>query len=173
MAGVNSGYGTGMDAALLEPFTAGLNYPMFVLTVGPLAQARPSGCLVGFATQCSISPARFLLCVSKKNHTFRAMEGAQYVGVHLLGADQRELARLFGTETGDETDKFERCPWTVGPQGVPILDGCVSWFVGSIERWMDLGDHAGVLLNPVQAGGGPGTPLMSASVSDFDAGHEA
>lgn len=173
MTEVNSGYRSTMDAGALEPFTTELNYPMFVLTVGPLTQPRPSGCLVGFATQCSITPARFLVCVSKKNHTFRAMEGAQYVGVHLLGQDQRELARLFGTQTGDETDKFEQCEWSAGPHGVPILAECVSWFVGSIERWMDLGDHAGVLLDPVRVSGGPGAPLMSASVSDFDAGHEA
>src|SRR3954451_16023833 len=39
-----------------------LDDPMFIVTVaGPMERA---GCLVGFATQCSIHPPRFLLCLS-------------------------------------------------------------------------------------------------------------
>jgi flavin reductase (DIM6/NTAB) family NADH-FMN oxidoreductase RutF len=162
-----------VEASAFEPFTRGLNYPMFVLTARPLGQSRPAGCLVGFATQCSISPARFLICVSKVNHTFRAMEAAEFVGVHLLGDDDRDLAQLFGTETGDEIDKFARCQWSAGPEGVPILNRCASWFVGRIERRMDLGDHVGVLLTPVRLGGTSGAPLMASSVADLSPGHEA
>jgi flavin reductase (DIM6/NTAB) family NADH-FMN oxidoreductase RutF len=160
-----------MDAAAFEPFTTDLNYPMFVLTVG--SGGPPSGCLVGFATQCSIAPVRFLVCVSKRNHTFRALDGAEFVGVHRLGEEHRDLAELFGTQTGDEIDKFSRCDWSVGPEGAPILDRCPSWFVGSVDRWMDLGDHVGLLLSPVRVAGAPGEPLMSASIGDLSAGHEA
>lgn len=162
-----------MEAAEFAPFSEGLDYPMFVLTVGPVVEPRPSGCLVGFATQCSISPVRFLVCVSKANHTFRALDGAKFVGVHLLGDTHRDLARLFGTETGDKIDKFERCAWTVGPKGVPILDQCVSWFVGRVDRWTDLGDHVGVLVTPMEVAGGSAPALMSASVRDLEAGHDA
>ena len=40
------------------------------------------------------------------------------------------LAELFGGETGDEVDKFARCAWHEGPEGVPMLDGCANRFVG-------------------------------------------
>ena len=39
-----------------------LDYPMFVVTTA--AGGAPAGCLVGFATQCSIDPPRFLVCLS-------------------------------------------------------------------------------------------------------------
>jgi flavin reductase (DIM6/NTAB) family NADH-FMN oxidoreductase RutF len=162
-----------VDAEEFEPFTAGLSYPMLVLTVPAVSQPRPSGCLVGFATQCSISPVRFLICVSKQNHTYRALNGVDFVGVHLLDDGARDLAELFGTNTGDEVDKFARCRWSSGPANVPILDRCESWFVGGIHRWLDLGDHVGLLLTPIQVAGAPTSPLMLSDVHDLRAGHEA
>ena len=40
--------------------TSALDYPMFIVTVAP--DGGRAGCLVGFATQCSIDPVRFLVC---------------------------------------------------------------------------------------------------------------
>ena len=162
-----------MDAETFEPFTSGLTYPMYVLTVPAVGEPRPAGCLVGFATQCSIWPVRFLVCVSKRNHTYRALKGVDFVGLHLLGDDTRELAELFGTRTGDDVDKFAHCQWATGPAGVPILQRCASWFVGGIDRRMDLGDHAGLLLTPVHVAGAKVTPLMLSDVHGLRAGHEA
>ncbi|MFC7482034.1 flavin reductase [Luedemannella flava] len=102
-----------MEASTFDRFTGQLDYPMFVLTV------PGSGCLIGFATQCSIDPPRFLACLSKANHTYRAAARALAVAVHRLGPADHDLAELFGTETGDEVDKLARCAWRPGPHGVP------------------------------------------------------
>lgn len=157
-----------METATFDRFVGGLDYPMFVLTV------PGSGCLVGFATQCSIDPPRWLVCLSKANHTYRAAARAIAVAVHRLTAVDHDLARLFGTETGDEVDKLARCAWRAGPHGVPLLDRCPAWLVGEIENRVDLGDHEGLLLRPIEVG--PGTdapPLMFTAVRDLDAGHDA
>ena len=45
-----------------------LDYPMAIVTAAD-GEER-SGCLVGFHTQCSIEPARFLICISRRNHTY-------------------------------------------------------------------------------------------------------
>ena len=42
--------------------------------------------------------------------------------MHLVAADQRGLAELFGGETADEVDKLTQWPWREGPGGVPILE---------------------------------------------------
>jgi flavin reductase (DIM6/NTAB) family NADH-FMN oxidoreductase RutF len=94
--------------------------------------------------------------------------------VHLLGAGDRDLAALFGTETGDEVDKFERCGWLPGPEGVPLLSRCPARFVGAVEARLDLGDHEGLLLAPVHVGAGlDGGALMFSTVAGMDAGHPA
>ena len=81
--------------------------------------------------------------------------------MHLVPRSQIELARLFGGETGDEIDKFARCEWHAGPRGLPILDGCPSWFAGDIRARHDLGDHVGFVLDPCDARVEPGEQLLT------------
>jgi flavin reductase (DIM6/NTAB) family NADH-FMN oxidoreductase RutF len=33
--------------------------------------------------------------------------------------------------------------------GVPVLDACERWFVGSVLEQIDFGDHVGFLLEPI------------------------
>jgi flavin reductase (DIM6/NTAB) family NADH-FMN oxidoreductase RutF len=129
-----------------QKLVAQLDYPMFIATVA--AGGERSGCLIGFATQSSIDPPRFLAGISDKNRTFRVARGADSMAIHLVPADATELAELFGGETGDEVDKFERCEWQPGPEGVPLLDGCPNRFVGRILERIDFGDHVGIVLEP-------------------------
>ena len=146
---------------------------MFIVTALSPAGER-SGCLIGFATQSSIKPPRFLICISRKNRTFDVVSGARSVVVHFLGEAQRGLAELFGGETGDEVDKFALCGWNDGPDGVPVLDGAPGWFAGRVLERLDLGDHLGLLLEPTEAhdDGGP-LDLGFQDAKQIDPGHEA
>ncbi len=157
-----------------ERVVALLDYPMFVVTTR-VGDDR-AGCLVGFSSQVSIAPSRFLVGLSKKNHTFRVADvGATHLAVHLLAKDRRDLARLFGSTTGDRIDKFGRCAWRDGPEGLPILVDAAAWFVGRILDRFDLGDHVGHLTEPV-AGSAPdrfGDLVTFADVKDLEPGHEA
>jgi flavin reductase (DIM6/NTAB) family NADH-FMN oxidoreductase RutF len=156
-----------------EKLASLLDYPMFVVTTR--VDDETAGCLVGFTSQVSIRPPRFLVGLSKRNHTFQVAEGATHLAVHLIERRHGELARLFGGETGDEVDKFARCAWRSGPNGIPILDGAAGWFVGEVLSRYDLGDHVGFLLEPVD-GRAPDTfeQLVTFSdVRDLDPGHDA
>lgn len=158
-----------------DRFTEALDYPMFVVTTTD-GQER-SGCLVGFTTQTGIDPPRFLVCLSDKNHTMRVATRAEVLGVHLLGEDQHELAELFGAETSDEVDKFERCSWAAGPSGVPLLDECPRRVVGRILEHVPLGDHVGFLLEPIEVDAGldaadDAEVLTLRDVSDVEPGHD-
>lgn len=154
-------------------FTGALDYPMFVVTATDGMER--SGCLVGFTTQVSIDPPRFLVCLSDKNHTYRVALRAEVLAVHAVGEDEHELAELFGSETGDEVDKFARCSWTAGPGGVPVLDACPRLFVGRILEHRPLGDHVGFVLEPVEVtAAGPDAALLTLEdVADLEPGHEA
>jgi flavin reductase (DIM6/NTAB) family NADH-FMN oxidoreductase RutF len=85
------------------------------------------------------------------NRTFEAVQAAEAIVVHFLGAANRDLATLFGGVTGDEMDKFERCSWREGPFGIPVLDEVPGWFAGRILERFDAGDHVALLLDPVEA----------------------
>ena len=133
---------------VFSKLVARLDYPMYVVTAS--ASGRRAGCLVGFGTQTSIHPPRFLACISVKNRTYAVAAGATALAVHFLSDEprQRQLAELFGGETGDDIDKFDRCRWHSGPAGVPLLDEVKDRFVGRVLRRLDLGDHVGFLLEP-------------------------
>jgi flavin reductase (DIM6/NTAB) family NADH-FMN oxidoreductase RutF len=157
----------------LHAFTGGLDYPMFVVTTTDGTES--SGCLVGFTTQVSIDPPRFLVCLSVQNHTYGVARAAELLAVHLLGDDQHELAELFGGETGDRTDKLARCRWRPGPGGVPLLEDCPRRLVGRILARHPLGDHVGFLLEPVlaeDAADAGSEALMLGDVGDVEPGHQ-
>ena len=155
-----------------ERLAATLDYPLYVVTTA--LQSEPTGCLIGFATQCSIHPPRFLACISKKNHTLLPARRAACVAVHIVEEQDKKIAELFGGETGDEVDKFERCEWHEGPQGVPIVEACRNWFAGEILDRLDLGDHTGYLLSPIAAERGePVDQFSFHRARRIDPGHEA
>jgi flavin reductase (DIM6/NTAB) family NADH-FMN oxidoreductase RutF len=162
-----------VDDESFQRLVAMLDYTMFVVTTA--ADGHASGCLVGFATQTSLEPPRFLVGVSKRNHTFGVAAQSGHLAVHVLSRRDIELARLFGGQTGDDIDKFEHCSWHSGPAGIPILDDAPAWFVGKTLSRIELGDHLGYLLEPI-AGYAPQHTeelLAFSDVDDIEAGHGA
>lgn len=160
----------GVAAAALSALVSRADYPMYVITVSDGNET--SACLAGFVTQCSILPARMLVCISKENHTARVALAAPALGVHLLGSDQEEAAALFGEATGDRTDKLAHVGWHLGQTGAPILDECAAWVEGTVGRRLDVGDHVAHVVDPVAGGGGGASgQLQYGRVRDLRAGH--
>ncbi|MFF4317753.1 flavin reductase family protein [Streptomyces sp. NPDC001568] len=163
-----------MAETRLDAFAEVLDGPVYVVTVASAGER--SGCLVGFASQCSIRPPRFMVWLSTLNHTYRVARGASHLAVHVLDHDQRSLAELFAGETGDAVDKFARVDWRPSADGSPLLAGACGWFVGRIESRHDGGDHVGFLLSPTEVSApAPTAPalLRHGDVKDIDPGHPA
>lgn len=162
------------DGRAFERLAGALEYPVFVVTT--LGSGTRSGCLVGFTTQTSIDPLRFLVCLSRENQTYRVAVSAQRLAVHALAREQIELARLFGEHSGDEFDKFRHCAWHPDAHGVPILDRVSAWFSGPILQRVPMGDHIGFLTEPDDGhivDAMRSKLLTSADVAELNAGHDA
>lgn len=160
------------DAKDLWDLLSEVDYPMYIVTAA--ADGERAGCLVGFTTQCSIHPPRFLVCLSDKNRTFRVARAADTLVVHLVPAEAADLAGLFGSETGDEIDKFARCAWRPGPGGAPVLERCGNWLAGRILDRRPVGDHWAFLLDPVEtASEHPERPFTFHRARRMSPGHPA
>jgi len=162
------------DSGSADPFAelmADLDTPMIIVTTA--AGGARAGCLVGFHAQCGIDPALYAVWLSKANHTYKIGALANVFAVHFLAKENRPLAELFGTLTGNEVDKFERCAWSPGPEGVPLLDDCSNRIVGRRDAWLDTGaDHVCVMIDPIGADhADPGEWLTFAEVHELEAGH--
>jgi flavin reductase (DIM6/NTAB) family NADH-FMN oxidoreductase RutF len=153
-----------------EQLVATLDYPVYVVTTA--TEDERSGCLIGFATQCSIRPPRFLACISKKNHTLGVARRAAVIAVHVVEEKNRDIADLFGGETGDEVDKFARTRWHLA-HGVPIIDACERWFAGAVLQQIDFGDHVGFLLEPIESEQSSASEQLTfQKARDIEPGHE-
>jgi flavin reductase (DIM6/NTAB) family NADH-FMN oxidoreductase RutF len=142
-----------------------LDYPMFIATV------PGDGCLVGFATQCSVDPLRILVCLSNKNKTFRLAMDATHMALHVVPEDREDLAELFGGETADDVDKLARVEWRPGPGAAPLIDGC-PYVAGPVRDRFEVGDHVAFVLD-VEVEEGSATPLRFERARAIDPGHEA
>jgi flavin reductase (DIM6/NTAB) family NADH-FMN oxidoreductase RutF len=160
-------------AEAFEKLVSRLDYPLLIATT--VSAGEPSGCVVGFATQSSIDPPRFLVCISDKNRTYRALQGSDAMAVHVVPRDGRPLVELFGAETGDDADKFAGCDWHEGPEGLPVIDGCPSWFAGRILERHRVGDHVAHLVEPFAAEVGEDDTgfFPFSGAKDLEPGHEA
>jgi len=155
-----------------DDIAATLTPPMVVVTAR--AGDDADGCLVGFSTQCSIDPLRYLVCLSTANRTYELAGRSSTLVVHMLHdtpAD-RELASWFGEHTARDTDKLAGRDWRPGPDGVPVLGGC-DWFAGPVVDRFDVGDHVAHVIE-ITDGDAPRANepwLLLNQVQDLDAGN--
>lgn len=151
---------------------ATLDGPMIVVTAS--AGGQRGGCLVGFHTQVSIEPARYLVCLSIKNHTYEIARRADHLAVHFLGHEQIDMAVRFGGQCGHEVDKFAGLDVSMRAGATPVLSDCAHWFLGRILATLPINDHVAFALEPVESGGIPErqTLLGFQAVKDVDPGHD-
>ncbi|MBT2411207.1 flavin reductase [Streptomyces sp. ISL-12] len=156
----------------MDAFLGRLDPDMCVVTAA--AGGERAGCLVGFASQCSLRPVRFAVWLSELNRTYEVARSAEFLAVHLLARDQRALAELFGGRTGHRTDKFRDVRWRAGYGGAVVLEDVEAWFVGRTVGRADGGDHVGFVLDPVECGGradGEGPLLRQRDAGAIRPGH--
>ena len=94
--------------------------------------------------------------------------------MHLVPRRHSALTRLFGSETGDQTDKFARCAGGRDRTGFRFWMTRRGGSSASTDRF-DVGDHVGFLLEPV-AGHAPDKfeqLVTFTDVRDLEPGHEA
>jgi flavin reductase (DIM6/NTAB) family NADH-FMN oxidoreductase RutF len=153
-----------------DAFVARADHSVVVVTA--TADGRDDGCLVGFHSQVSIEPRRYLVALSHANATFETASRARQLAVHLLTAEAVSTASLFGEESaGAGVDKLAGCEWHRIDDGPPLLEGVAAWFVGDIVAVHPLGDHTGFVLEPTMAGlGRAEVALHYDQVQHLDAG---
>jgi len=89
--------------------------------------AGPAGFTVTSLTSVSAEPPLVSFGISIANSCWPTVSEASYVGVHILGEHQQELAAIF-TRSG--ADRFAApTDWRNGPKGVPVLNGVLAWLV--------------------------------------------
>ena len=137
--------------------------PAAVIVTAAAGDER-AGCLVTFDAPCSVTPPLYAIWLSDRNHTHDIACSSGVLTVHLLDATaDRQLAELFASVSGHDTDKFARCSWQQHGDAV-VLDLATGYFTADITNCLPTGDHTLFVLSPTHVGGR--VPLRPMRFSD-------
>jgi flavin reductase ActVB len=116
---------------------------------------RPAGLLATSIAAYSAAPPSVMVSVAHSSRSHPVLvEHAELFGVHLLGREQEDTARVFA---GRSNDKFAALEWD-WDQAVPRLAGAVSYLRCTRSAVFDHYDHSvliGDVLDGRHAGGEP------------------
>ncbi|MEU8709254.1 flavin reductase family protein [Streptomyces sp. NPDC048565] len=130
-----------------------------VAVITAAGAAGPVGFTATSLSSVAAEPPLVSFGVGTSSSSWPVVAETEYVGVHILGEGQHDLAATFA-RTG--ADRFgPATDWRSGPEGVPLLGGVVAWLVGRVAARIPAGDHR-IVIAEVVAGdpSGGGRPLV-------------
>ncbi|MFE9408669.1 flavin reductase family protein [Streptomyces sp. NPDC006704] len=120
---------------------------------------RPAGFTATSLNSVAAEPPLISFGIGTGSSSWPVIAEAEYVGVHVLGEHQRELAATFARSGADRFGPAT--DWHPGPEGVPVLDGVLAYLVCRVVARVPAGDHRIVLARAVAGDpAGAGRPLL-------------
>ncbi|MBM3597673.1 MAG: flavin reductase family protein [Alphaproteobacteria bacterium] len=95
----------------------------------------------------SLDPPLILVCVGYNAGSYAVLRQAERFVVHILAADQTEVARCFASSGADKASCGQ---WQVSARGNPVLEGCLAVIECRRSAEHEGGDHA-ILIGAVEA----------------------
>lgn len=102
------------------------------------AQGQPQGMTVSSFNSVSLNPPLVLWSLARSAGNFAVLAQCSHYAIHVLAADQMELAMQFAQRG---VDRFAGVAWTPNVHGVPLLQGALATFECQSRSHYDEGDH--------------------------------
>ncbi|MFM2052237.1 MAG: hypothetical protein RL456_274 [Pseudomonadota bacterium] len=102
------------------------------------ADGTPVGLTANSFNSVSLSPPLVLWSLSLQAGSLPVFAGGSHYAIHILAAEQRELAERFAARG---TDRFAGLAWHEGRGGVPLLDGAAAVLECHNRSRHEEGDH--------------------------------
>ncbi|MES1945259.1 hypothetical protein PC39_14117 [Salinisphaera sp. PC39] len=115
------------------------------------------GLTMNAVTSLSLEPPLYLICLDRRSNTLGHMLRSRVFGLSFLRADQGAISDLFA---GKGDDKFEGVDFSLGHDGVPLIDGALARMVCAIEQTHPGGDHTIVVGRVRDCDVAGGSPLI-------------
>jgi flavin reductase (DIM6/NTAB) family NADH-FMN oxidoreductase RutF len=131
----------GLDGEALREAMRRVASPVVVVTVEPAGEA-PRGATIGSFTSVALDPPLVSFNVTRGTRLHAALKAARRFAVHLLAADQADLAAHFAELEPDGEAQFAPfAPERPGGGAPPVLDGTLGVLQCRRERCFEAGDH--------------------------------
>jgi flavin reductase (DIM6/NTAB) family NADH-FMN oxidoreductase RutF len=129
-----------------------------VAVVTSAAAAASGGMTANALCSLSLDPLLALVCFENNARTLAIVREAGRFGVNVLSSAQEDVAEVFASKV-PESEKLEGIAHRFH-DGVPIIEGALSWAVCSLRQEIAGGDHTIAIGEVVSMGVGEGDPLM-------------
>ena len=118
-----------------------LGYGLYVVTTNN--GVRDNGLIVNTVTQVAAEPLCVAVAVSKQTYSFGSIAESGKMNVNCLTEDAPfDLFRIFGFQSGRDTDKFATVPFRRGENGLAVLTAHVNGVISlAVRKYVDLGSH--------------------------------
>lgn len=127
-----------------------------VTVVTTAAPSGPLGITANSFASVSLEPPLVLWSPARASGRFGPFVEARRFAIHVIGADQPEIARMFVREG----NPFSDIDWRRAEDGTPVIENCLARFHCEREAVHDAGDHAIVVGRVIDCTHRPGVPLI-------------
>lgn len=112
-----------------------------VYGVGVAHEGSQNGFTAAWITQVSFNPVLLVLSMSREHASFPMLKASACFTVNVLGQDQLDLARHFGTQSGRDVAKLAQIRWKPSSSGAPILLDAIAYLECRTTEAIATGDH--------------------------------
>jgi len=117
----------------------------------------PFGFTATSVASLSAKPPRFTFNMARTSRSWPAVANATYIGVHMLGLENQDLADRFARGG----NRFDGDHWELGPHEVPVLKDVTGWLIGKVQMRLSFENNAVVVVEVVEGQvGADGAPLL-------------
>lgn len=120
------------------------------------SQGVPAGITANSFASVSLDPPLVLWSPKRASRRFALFAEAPVFAIHVLARDQQALCDHFVRNQSG----FDALSWHEGPEGLPLLQGCLARFLCRREAVLDGGDHAIILGRVWEVARRDGAPLV-------------
>lgn len=99
----------------------------------------PAGLTANSFTSVSLDPPLVLVSIDRDSSSHPNFQASSGFVVHVLGADQQQLAERFASS---DLDRWEGLSWEPGWDGLPVLADTLARFVCQKREEIPAGDHS-------------------------------
>jgi flavin reductase (DIM6/NTAB) family NADH-FMN oxidoreductase RutF len=102
---------------------------------------KVNGMTAAWVSQVSIQPLLLMVSIAPSRYTHEVIKEAGYFGINVLSADQKEVARQFGTRSGRKHDKMKETAHSFSTHGSPVISDALAFFECLLIATHEAGDH--------------------------------
>ena len=128
-----------VDSTLFKQVMA--RFPSGVTVITMKVDGSVHGMTASAFSSLSLEPPLVLVCVGKNQQSHKLLAQGKHYVVNFLQDGQEELSNHFSRPRPAGGEEFEGIPSRPGPNGAPLLEGCLAYASCDVKEVLPGGDH--------------------------------